>query len=218
MKNIVAVFAHPDDEAFMCSGTIAKLAQSHRVYILCVTKGDADPKYAKDIRSNLSDIRTQELEDSAKILGVKKVHFLGFKDGSLCNNIYHQLAEKIEEKLKIYRPETLITIEPRGVSGHLDHVATSLITTYVFYRLPFIKKLMYYCITEEHRQLIPDYFIYFPPGYKKSQINEVINVSHTWDKKIKSIKAHVSQKKDGLRVLSIVNQGPRQENFLVLNK
>ncbi|MBP9816108.1 PIG-L family deacetylase [Candidatus Woesebacteria bacterium] len=40
MANIVAIFAHPDDEAFGPGGTLAKLSNEHDVYIICVTSGD----------------------------------------------------------------------------------------------------------------------------------------------------------------------------------
>ncbi|MBI2637373.1 MAG: PIG-L family deacetylase, partial [Candidatus Sungbacteria bacterium] len=47
-KTIVAIFAHPDDEAFGPAGTLAKLALAHDVYVICATKGEAgDKTYAE---------------------------------------------------------------------------------------------------------------------------------------------------------------------------
>ena len=88
-SSLVAVFAHPDDEAFGPAGTIAKLARSHDIYLLCATKGDAQGN------TNLGQIRQKELLESARILGVKKVYFLGFADGTLSNSLYHILSWKI---------------------------------------------------------------------------------------------------------------------------
>src|SRR3989338_3179000 len=129
----------------------------------------------------------KELRCSAQILGVKEVYFLGFADGTLSNSLYHRLAAKIEQKLKLLKPQTVLTFEPRGISGHIDHITVSLATTYVFYKLPFVQKLLYFCISEEERKLIKDYFIYFPPGYKKSQINQIVDVSDVWDTKVASM-------------------------------
>lgn len=63
-------------------------------------------------------------------MGVKKVHFLDFLDGTLSNNLYHKLADKIEGHLKKLKPHTVITFEPLGVSGHIDHITVSMVTTF----------------------------------------------------------------------------------------
>src|SRR3989344_4769755 len=139
-QKIVCVFAHPDDEAFGPGGTIAEFSKTHNVYIICATKGEAG---GFDHEKNIAGIREKEMLASAKILGVREVRFLGFIDGKLCNEIYHQLADKITKYLEKIQPETLLTFEPRGVSGHIDHVTVSMVTSYVFERLSFVKKLLY---------------------------------------------------------------------------
>lgn len=211
-SNIVAVFAHPDDEAFGPAGTIAKFAQSHDVYILCATRGEADGN------RELGKIRAQELRKSATILGVKEVYFLGFLDGTLCNSVYHDLAREIEEKLKLLKPQAVITFEPRGISGHIDHITVSMVTTYVFYKLSFVKTLLYHCITQELRNRVGDYFIYFPPGYRRSEIDKVVDVADVWETKVKAMMAHKSQIADAKRILKMRKNLPKEEYFLVLEK
>ena len=213
-KTVVAIFAHPDDESFGPSGTIAKLAQSNDVYVLCATKGES----GMGPSSNLAAIRAKELRESAKILGVKNVFFLGFVDGTLSNSIYHKLASKIEQKLKHLRPETIITTEPMGVSGHIDHITVSMVTSFVFTRLPFVKTLMYYCIDEKAAAKMSSYFIYFPPGYKRSQVDKIIDVKNYWPQKRKAILAHKSQFKDARTVLERMENLPKEEYFLIKNK
>src|SRR6266404_5171494 len=200
MKSVVGVFAHPDDEAFGPSGTLAKFAKEGRdVYIICVTRGEAGQNLS-DKTQDLQDIREEELQKSAKELGVKEVFFLDFKDGTLSNNLYHEVAGKIQEQLEKLEPEIVITLEPHGVSGHLDHIAVSFITTYVFEKLSFIKELWYFCITQEaqkvNMQHLGEYFIYFPSGYKKDDITKTIDVSSMWEQKIAEMKQHESQKPD----------------------
>jgi LmbE family N-acetylglucosaminyl deacetylase len=212
MKSLVCVFAHPDDEAFGPSGTIAKEALLRDVYLICVTDGGAygDTKLAK--------IRKEEIQASANILGIKKIFFLGFKDGSLNNNLYHDLAGKIEKIIKDLRPDTILTYEPHGVSGHIDHIAVSLVTTYVFQKLRFVKTLLYHCLPEWQTKFQRGYFIYFPPGYKKDEIDRVEDVKDVWSKKIEAIKAHKSQAKDGKAILGFMHLIPKKEYFLVLKK
>jgi len=69
-----------------------------------------------------------------------------------------------------------------------------------------------------------DYFIYFPPGYTKKEVDIVVDISKYWNLKIESIKAHQSQKKDVERVLNLLRLGnflrflPKEEYFLVLKR
>lgn len=214
-KTVVAVFAHPDDEAFGPAGTIAKLAKENDVYLLCATKGEVGIG-----RGDLGKVRSKELLRSARILGIKKVYFLGFVDGTLSNSLYHKLAKKIEEKFRLLKPEVVLTVENRGVSGHLDHITVSMVTTYVFKRLPFIKTLLYSCLLAENRSgEFDNYFIYFPPGYKRSEIDLVVDVKDTWDLKIKAMMAHKSQIKDAKRIiLRLQDLSKKEEYFLAIKK
>lgn len=215
MKSIVCIFAHPDDESFGPGGTIAKLALTNNVYIICATDGGAG--HTSNVEG-IVDIRKQELLDGAKILGVKEVFFLGFSDGDLSNNLYHKVASEIENKVKELKPETIITFEPKGVSGHIDHVAVTFITNFVAEKFEFVKKIMYFCISDAMRKFVSDYFIYFPEGYNENEVDEVVDVSEVWDKRIEAIKAHQSQRKDGDSLLLWLEKLPKKEYFLVKNR
>lgn len=217
-KVIVCVFAHPDDEAFGPSGTITRLVEKNDVYILCATKGQAGKDSSFTERVSLGRRRVLELKRSAKILGVKSVHFLGFVDGQLCNNLYHELADKIQDWFQKLNPEIVITFEPRGISGHIDHITVSLATTFVFKKTKTIRELWYYCISEQRRALTKDYFIYFPPGYKKSEIDKSIDVSGVWETKVKAMLTHESQKHDAERILKDADKTPKEESFLILKQ
>lgn len=214
-KTVVCVFAHPDDEAFGPSGTIYKLAKENDIYVLCATKGQAGQDSRSETGTNLTSRRAKELKTSAKRLGVKKVYFLGFKDGTLSNNLYHKLAEKIKTHLESLKPEIVITFEPQGISGHIDHITVSMATTFVSKKLVFVKELWYHCITEERAALRKDYFIYFPPGYKRSDIDKIVDISDVWDVKVKAMRTHESQKHDADRILKDAGQFPKEEYFLV---
>src|SRR3990167_80093 len=201
MKRLVCVFAHPDDEAMGPGGTVAKLAQEAEVYLICATAGNAGD--SADSKA-LGKLRQEDLRAAAKILGVKKVDFLGFDDGQLCNNLYHNLANKIEERVRDYQPETLLTFELNGVTGHLDHIAVSLATSFVFQKLAFVKTLMYFCLDKSLQEnWAKDYFIYIPPGHTETEVDEVVDVSSVWQQKFDAISAHQSQKEDVERILNL---------------
>lgn len=221
MKPTVVVIAHPDDETNM-AGTLALLAQKRDVYIICVTNGDAGENHHHKKDALLMLLREDELRESAQILGVKHVSFIGFKDGSLSNNLYHEIAKKIKNKLDELQPDTLITFEPRGITGHIDHIVVTMATTYLFHHLPYIKTLKYVCMPEAQRTIVdslPDYFIYFPPGYKAREVDEVVDVSSVWDKKIAAISTHISQKNDVEKfILPVQQNAPQEEYFLRIDK
>lgn len=212
---VVCVFAHPDDEAFGPSGTIHKFSEKYDVYILCATKGQAGQDSRSETSVKLTTKRAQELKKSAAILGVKKVYFLGFRDGTLSNNLYHKLAEKISIHIKKLKPEIVLTFEPHGISGHIDHVTVSMVTTFVVQKLDFVKELWYHCLTEERAKLRKNYFIYFPPGYKRSQIDKIVDVSDVWTTKVEAMFAHESQKHDAESILNSFKNTPREEYFLI---
>jgi LmbE family N-acetylglucosaminyl deacetylase len=203
-KKVLAIFAHPDDEAFGPGGTLAILASEGEVNLICVTDG-GDPR------------RAEELTASAKILGVRQVYFLGNKDGSLCNSLYHEIAGKIEKYVEDLRPEILLTYEPRGVSGHLDHVAVSMVVSYVFRKLKFLRELWYFCEMERKicRVFWDQYFIFFPKGYKKEEVDVMMDTSQVYLTQIKAMMAHKTQRKDALNLIALRALLPKEEYFLV---
>lgn len=217
MKTVVGIFAHPDDEALGPSGTLAKLANENDVYLICVTSGEASGK-TKEEKLHIGETRRAELRKSAAILGIKKVIFLGYHDGELNNNMYHRLAADIQKKLEELRPDTLMTFEWRGISGHIDHIAVSLVTTFVFNKIPTIKELMCYCVCREESDLMQDYFIFFPPGYKKDDVHEVVSVADVWETKVRAMQAHQSQIHDVETLLHNTSSLPKEEYFLILKK
>lgn len=218
--SLVAIFAHPDDESFGPSGTLHMYTKTHDVYIICATRGDAGENNLKTGElSNLALIREQELRESSAVLGAKEVFFLDYKDGCICNSVYHQIADEVIKILDKIKPEILMTYEYRGVSGHLDHVAMSMITSFVFEKVDYAKTLLYFCLSEEHRKVFDEYFIHVPPGYSPSQIDKVVDITPIWDKKVEAIYKHKSQIKDAENIVKELRMlKTKDECFIVRNK
>lgn len=217
-KTAFVILAHPDDESFGPSGTIALLSQTHDIYLFCATKGQAGEDYSVKDGMNLQDKRTIELQKSSAILGVKKVIFLGYRDTHLDNSIYHEAAEKITSYVKRLHPDRIITYEPRGISGHLDHIAMSMISSYVYIKNEDIRELHYFCLDEFQRGVEQNYYIYLPPGYPDSQISKRVDIASVLNKKIAAIKTHVSQMKDVERMMKRLKNGSTDECFIILRK
>ena len=218
MNKILAVFAHPDDETFGPGATLAKYAaEGAMVDIMVATRGEAGENHL-EVKTNepLGLIRERELRNADKILGVHHIDFLDFIDGELRQNIYFDIDKKIISKIKIFKPDIIITFEPHGISGHLDHIAISFITTYAYLQTSIPKKLYYACLPSALRnQRGQDYFIYFPDGYSEEQITTRIDISSSWNTKIKAMQEHKSQMKDVSRLTKYMEQMPKVDNYIL---
>jgi LmbE family N-acetylglucosaminyl deacetylase len=75
----------------------------------------------------LTEIRYQEQEDAAKILGLKTVEYLGYPDAYLTPSL--ELRKDITRQIRKHKPDVLITTAPFRTLGqnygssHPDHIA-----------------------------------------------------------------------------------------------
>ena len=82
---LLAFHAHPDDEALLTAGTMARAAaEGHRVILVVATDGNeglAASNFATEGR--LGERRLGELHESARALGVARVEHLGYADSGM---------------------------------------------------------------------------------------------------------------------------------------
>lgn len=217
-KTVFCLIAHPDDEAFGPSGTLALLAREHDVHVICVTDGASDPRFHKIGGKKLSVIRLEELQSSAQTLGVKHVHLLHYQDGTLCNNLYHEIAGKISDLVIRYKPTLFITTELRGVSGHLDHVAVAMIASYVYRENGNIDAIWYNCTNKSSSNLMGKYFVFFPEGFDRAEVDLIVDIKKVFMKKVAAARCHKTQIKDALRVIAKWMISPKEEWFFVTKR
>ena len=217
-KKLLAVFAHPDDEAFGPGGTLAKYAKEGvEIHLLCATRGERGQWSDESKKEKkIYQVREKELLRSAEILGIKKVEFLDFIDGYLGNAIYHELAKKIIEKINSFKPQVLLTFDRLGISGHLDHIAVSMITTYSFLKTTIPSKLYYLCYAQKlYDRKLTKYFIYFPEGYRDDEITTRIDYSKYWEIKKSAMMEHKSQMHDVKSLLSRYSKWPKTDHYIL---
>jgi len=137
-NNVLVVSAHPDDPDFGAGGTIAKLAKDGaRVTYAIVTDGSQGGEDPKQRDSELVAIREREQKAAARVLGVKKVEFLGYKDGHVSPDL--KLRHDIVRMIRKYKPELVITHIPGRVldapmgASHPDHLAVGEATMAAVY-------------------------------------------------------------------------------------
>lgn len=206
-KKILCVFAHPDDETFGPGGSIIVWARlGGIIHLLCATKGEAG-------LNSHNGIRAKELKDASKVLGIKKIEFLGLLDGNICNNDLQKLEQLISKKIKSFTPDILLTFNLNGVSGHMDHIAVASATTQSFKKTKIAKKLLYYTLPEEHAADNLDYFIHFPQGPQVHEMHEEVDIKKVWDIKVEAMRKHKSQAHDIERILKTWEKYPKKEYF-----
>jgi len=134
---LMAVVAHPDDEALGFGGTLAKYAaEGVEVFVLSATRGDAG-RYRGHLPGSdahpgadaLARIREAELRAAAAELGVHEVDLLDYHDQQLDRAVPGEVIAGIARHLRRIRPEVVVTFGPDGAYGHPDHVAISQFTT-----------------------------------------------------------------------------------------
>lgn len=136
-RTIVAFHAHPDDEALLTAGTMARLAaEGHRVVLALATDGGAG--LAEDsLRSDgrLGERRLAEAHRSATALGVARVEWLGYADSGsgpepepdapgvtrFCRAPVEEAAERLAALLRTERADLLLSYDASGGYGHRDH-------------------------------------------------------------------------------------------------
>jgi LmbE family N-acetylglucosaminyl deacetylase len=130
---IVAFHAHPDDEALLTGGTLARAAaEGHRVVLVTATAGDSGLTRGMADAEELARLRTAELHASAEALACSRVVLLGYPDsgstgtvppGSFAAAPASEVAERLAEVLREEQADVLTTYDENGGYGHPDHVA-----------------------------------------------------------------------------------------------
>jgi LmbE family N-acetylglucosaminyl deacetylase len=127
LGTILGVWAHPDDESFVAGGLLAAAARNGQTVIgVTATKGEAGIQdAAKWPPKQLADIRAAELRDALHILGVPRHFWLDYPDGGCAEAPEHQAVGRLKLLIERFRPDTIITFGPDGLTGHSDHQAVS---------------------------------------------------------------------------------------------
>ncbi len=123
---LMAVFAHPDDEAFGTGGTLARYAaEGHDVYVVTATRGEAGQIALPDLATpaSLPAVREQELRCACRAYGIHPPIFLDYLDGQLTIVNQGQAVGKLVRIIRQIKPQVMITFGPDGIYGHYDHLA-----------------------------------------------------------------------------------------------
>ena len=237
VKTLVFLHAHPDDEALLTSGTMARAsAEGQRVVLVVATDGAAGLA-SSSMSVDLAARRAEELDESARVLGVHRLVRLGYADSGLhgdeeqqpggplplCRAPLEEAASRVAEILVEEDADVLVSYDRNGGYGHPDHVrvheigvrAAELAYTPRVYEATIPRDLLVRAIKAAGK-------VYrFPPEFDptsferaysaSSDITHRVDVRRYIDAKRASMAAHASQATadDGDRTLAAFLRMPK---------
>ncbi|MER6074327.1 PIG-L family deacetylase [Streptomyces sp. NPDC001817] len=224
--------AHPDDEALLTAGTMARLAsEGHRVVLVLATSGEGGLAAPEYLARGLGGLRRAEARTSARLLGCARVAFLGYRDsghtspppeGSFAAADADEAAGCLADLLASERAAVLTVYDPAGGYGHPDHVQVHR----VGYRAARLAGTPVVLEATVDRDLLlrglrwASWARRLPPGFDRdsfhrayaprAQITHRVRVGHHWAAKRASMAAHVSQAGggDSVRTLAALHRLP----------
>src|SRR5215212_9651937 len=140
---LMAVHAHPDDEAIGTGGVLARAAAEGIRTILVTCTGGEVGEIAPDTGVSaeaLGEVRERELREACKILGITHLELLGYRDSGMVGTADNEHPDafaqadlsaataRLAELVRTYRPQVLVTYDENGFYGHPDHINAHRIT------------------------------------------------------------------------------------------
>ena len=204
-STLLAVWAHPDDEAYLAAGLMADVVdRGGRVVCAFATRAEQGAGPPTATAAGRARLRSAEARRALQVLGVQDVRFLGHADGS-CDQVdpvdgAAQIAHLIHE----VGPDAIVTFGSDGITGHPDHRAVSEWTIGAWSRSSLLgppPELLLAATTDaflaEHQDLHDeiDLFSYQEPrATAEDQLTaRVVLTEAELDRKRASLAAHASQ-------------------------
>lgn len=154
---LLAVFAHPDDEAFMGPILARYAREGLKVYLAIATKGEKGVNKHAHLPAGapLAAARRAEAICACRELGIEPPILFNLNDGELgaitnplAKNI-HAVADNVQKLVDQLHPQVIVTWGPDGGYGHPDHRLVSDAVTQVIQSQNSDIKLYYPGLTPE---------------------------------------------------------------------
>ncbi len=200
---ILAIFAHPDDEALGPGGTLARYALTgHMVRLITMTRGEAGSlgPASRLSRLELAELRSSELRCSAKALRVSSQEIHDLPDGKLAELPAQEGPAIVRREIETFQPDALISFHSAGISGHPDHRAVSRWCLQAVQERRNPPRMFMYGVSPAqarratHRKLTP-----IPEG----EITHVVDVASYLPYKLEAIRCHQSQSEAWQKMMMI---------------
>ena len=224
---LMAVHAHPDDEALFTGGVLAHYAAAgvRTVLVTCTdgALGDlaAPAGGGAGHGEAVARQRRAELEASCATLGVRDLEVLGYHDSGMagwaengrpdafCNVAAGVVADRLAGLLDRYRPQVVVTYDADGFYGHPDHIAAHRATLVALEATRGVDKLYFVAVAKSTiagfadlaraaGMTLPDWIDGEPAfGTDDDLVATSVDCSAVVDRKYAALAAHASQVDNG---------------------
>jgi LmbE family N-acetylglucosaminyl deacetylase len=213
---LAVVVAHPDDDTFGCSGTVAMHAdeRAFRFALIHVTSGEKGQiaEGSGATPATLGQVREEEDRRSWVALDREpdRHDWLRYPDHEVAEAPFDGLVDRIAEIFAQERPDVVITFGPDGITGHPDHIAVGAAATQAFHRARAddgqgFRRLLHQAIPQSmldawNEQLVAQgkepmdpTVLYVPAGVPDDQIGIRVDCASVADRKVAAVREHVTQ-------------------------
>jgi len=134
LGTLLAVWAHPDDEAYLSAGLLTlAVREGRRAAVVTATRGEAGSwDEERWPPSGMGKLRTQEMEASLAVLRITEHYWLDYIDGTCAAVDDAEGTAKVAAIMAEVQPDNVLTFGPDGQTGHPDHLAVHRWTTAAF--------------------------------------------------------------------------------------
>lgn len=136
MLRLLAVTAHPDDEASCFGGSLRMYSdRGVETAVICLTAGQAARNRggAKD-DLELAAIRRKEFTEACAILRVCRAAVLDYPDGQLHRIEMHRPVADLVRQIREFQPQVMLAMGLEGaITGHTDHSMAGVFATLAFH-------------------------------------------------------------------------------------
>ena len=179
--DILVIAAHPDDAELGCSGTIAAhIAKGYKVGIVDLTAGEMGTR-------GTPELRIEEANKAAEILGLSARENMGFKDIFFQDNQEHQL--ELIKIIRKYQPD--IVLANAVTDRHPDHGKGSDLATNSCF-MSGLRRIETELDGKAQQAWRPK-FVYHYIQNNYIEPDFVVDITDYWDTKVESILAFQSQ-------------------------
>ncbi len=205
MKKILAVVAHPDDEALGCLGTLLYFRnKGYKVKVVFMSDGESSRKLSSAKKKKFINSRTNQARLVSKKSKFTNPEFFNFPDNQLDTIPLLTIVKKLEREIKLFKPSIIFTHFENDLN--IDHQITckSVLTATRPKTSLFVKKI--YCfetlsntdfnfIKNKKKLFNPNFYVDIEKYLKKK-----LNLLKIYKREIKSWPHQRSIK--GVKVLS----------------
>lgn len=176
--DLLAIAAHRDDVELTCAGTLLRAVDGgHRTGILDLTAGEMGTR-------GTAELRAQEADRAAAVLGVSERRNAGLPDAQLQNT--DEMRRVVVEQIRHFAPRVVIL--PFAVGRHPDHRIASELGRDACFLAGLAK---YEAGGAPHRP----FKILYSLSYREDPIKPtfVVDITSQFDRKMAAIRCYASQ-------------------------